>query len=63
MSLNQIKMKRIFCVLIPLILVYTINAQVVNPLICKADSANQMRWVDSVLNSLSLKERIAQLFM
>jgi len=56
-------MKRIFSVLIPLIFIHAINAQDVNPLICKADSANQMRWVDSVFNSLSLRERIAQLFM
>jgi len=56
-------MKRVFWVLFPLIITKTISAQHSNPLICKADSANQIRWVDSVFNSLSLRERIAQLFM
>lgn len=62
-SLNLFKMKRFFWVLIPLLFVQTINAQFVNPLICKADSVNQLRWVDSVFNRLSVRERIAQLFM
>ncbi|MBC7126245.1 MAG: glycosyl hydrolase, partial [Bacteroidales bacterium] len=56
-------MKRVFWVFFPLIFAQTISAQQSNPLISKADSASQMHWVDSVFHSLSLKERIAQLFM
>lgn len=56
-------MKRVFWVFFPLIFAQTISAQQSNPLISKADSASQMRWIDSVFNSLSLRERIAQLFM
>lgn len=56
-------MKRVFWVFFTLIFAQTISAQLSSPLISKADSINQMHWVDSVLNSLSLKERIAQLFM
>jgi beta-N-acetylhexosaminidase len=43
---------------------YTLQAQLTSnePLIAK-DSVAQMKWVDSVYNSLSPKERIGQLFM
>ena len=34
-----------------------------NPLIVKKDFPNQQKWVDSIYNSMSLQEKVGQLFM
>lgn len=56
-------MKRFFSFLFLLISYQIVYSQNINPLVCKTDSVQQAYWVDSVFNSLTLKERIAQLFM
>jgi len=56
-------MKHITLLAISLAVSQILYGQYGNPLVCKTDSVNQARWVDSVLNSLTQKERIAQLFM
>lgn len=38
-------------------------AQQINPLLVENDAANQERWVDSVYGTLSLQEKMGQLFM
>ena len=39
------------------------NSQQINPLIVLNDQENQKQWVDSVYNSMTLQEKIGQLFM
>ncbi|MDC7993494.1 glycoside hydrolase family 3 N-terminal domain-containing protein [Altibacter sp. HG106] len=40
-----------------------VSAQQINPLTVPEDLANQQRWVDSVYGTMSLQEKIGQLFM
>lgn len=56
-------MKRIVLLIIPLVYSLLLHGQYNNPLVSKTDSVNQVHWVDSVFSSLTLKERVAQLFM
>ncbi len=50
-----------FFLIFSLFSIFHLSAQI-NPLLAK-DKAKQEKWVDSVYNSLSTKEKIAQLFM
>jgi len=56
-------MRKLFLLLTLFLITFTIYAQETNnPLLAK-DAVGQTKWVDSVYNSLSLNEKIAQLYM
>ncbi len=46
-----------------LIFTLTIFSQQINPLLVENDLVNQKKWVDSIYNSMTLQEKIGQLFM
>ncbi len=55
-------MKKIIAPAFFLLLCFTISAQQINPLLVK-DYQVQKKWVDSVYGTLSLQEKVGQLFM
>lgn len=56
-------MKKYLLTSLLLLLFFSTIAQQVNPLIVKEDFENQKKWVDSLYGSLSLQEKVGQLFM
>ena len=54
-------MKRVFVIFSVLCYFNTLNSQTIDPLISE-DFINQNKWVDSIYSSLSLDEKIGQLF-
>ena len=54
-------MKRVFVIFSVLCYFNTLNSQTIDPLISE-DLINQNKWVDSIYSSLSLDEKIGQLF-
>ncbi len=56
-------MKKILLVFILLFSSTQIFSQERNPLIVKEDFQNQKKWVDSIYESMSLQEKVGQLFM
>lgn len=56
-------MKKLFVTSLLLFLINFGFAQQMNPLIVEKDQVNQIKWVDSIYNNMSLQEKIGQLFM
>lgn len=60
--MNIVMMKRKYSIILFFVTVLCSNAQSFDPLEC-ADAQMQKKWVDSLYNSLSLEQRVGQLFM
>jgi len=56
-------MKKLLITSLLLILFNLGFAQQINPLIVENDQVSQKKWVDSIYNSMSIQEKIGQLFM
>ncbi|HET8802936.1 MAG TPA: glycoside hydrolase family 3 N-terminal domain-containing protein, partial [Aequorivita sp.] len=56
-------MKKLLFVFAFVILCFPAFSQEKNPLILKNDFKNQKKWVDSIYNTMSLEEKMGQLFM
>lgn len=54
-------MKKIF-IIIAIAFIQTLQSQQIDPLLAK-DTENQKIWVDSIMNNMSIDEKIGQLFM
>ena len=56
-------MKKLFLILLVLFFSFTGISQQIYPLLVENDQLNQKKWVDSIYNSMTLKEKVGQLFM
>ena len=56
-------MKKLFLILSVLFFSFTGISQQIYPLLVENDQLNQKKWVDSIYNSMTLKEKVGQLFM
>ena len=56
-------MKKLFSILLVLFFSFTGISQQIYPLLVENDQLNQKKWVDSIYNSMTLKEKVGQLFM
>ena len=56
-------MKKLFSLGLIVCLFSPIRAQQVNPLLVQNELTEQKKWVDSIYDSMSLEERVGQLFM
>lgn len=56
-------MKKLSLALLLVLFISPIFAQQVNPLIVAEDLENQQKWVDSLYTSMTLEEKVGQLFM
>ncbi|MCF6306942.1 MAG: serine hydrolase [Flavobacteriaceae bacterium] len=56
-------MKKLIATSLLFLFYFSGSAQQINPLIVEKDQVNQKKWVDSIYNSMSLQEKIGQLFM
>lgn len=61
-KITKIRMKKNFTLFLVLLLTYSFSAQRLDPLLTK-DVGAQKVWVDSILNTMTLDEKIGQLFM
>ena len=56
-------MKKLYLILLVLFFSFTGISQQIYPLLVENDQLNQKKWVDSIYNSMTLKEKVGQLFM
>jgi len=56
-------MKKLYLILLILFFSFTGISQQIYPLLVENDQLNQKKWVDSIYNSMTLKEKVGQLFM
>ena len=56
-------MNKLFSILLVLFFSFTGISQQIYPLLVENDQLNQKKWVDSIYNSMTLKEKVGQLFM
>jgi beta-N-acetylhexosaminidase len=56
-------MKKLFLTSLVLFFSFTGISQQIYPLLVENDQLNQKKWVDSIYNSMTLKEKVGQLFM
>ena len=56
-------MNKLFSILLILFFSFTGISQQIYPLLVENDQLNQKKWVDSIYNSMTLKEKVGQLFM
>ncbi len=56
-------MKKLYLILLVLFFPFTGISQQIYPLLVENDQLNQKKWVDSIYNSMTLKEKVGQLFM
>jgi beta-glucosidase-like glycosyl hydrolase/CubicO group peptidase (beta-lactamase class C family) len=56
-------MKKLYLILLILFFSFTGISQQTYPLLVENDQLNQKKWVDSIYNSMTLKEKVGQLFM
>ena len=56
-------MKKLFSILLVLFFSFTGISQQIYPLLVENDQLNQKKWVDSIYNAMTLKEKVGQLFM
>ena len=56
-------MKKLYLILLVLFFSFTGISQQTYPLLVENDQLNQKKWVDSIYNSMTLKEKVGQLFM
>ena len=56
-------MKKLFITTLILFFFSFLSAQEFYPLLSEKDQTNQKKWVDSIYNSMSIHEKVGQLFM
>jgi beta-glucosidase-like glycosyl hydrolase/CubicO group peptidase (beta-lactamase class C family) len=56
-------MKKLFITILTLFFFNFLSAQEFYPLLLEKDQTNQKKWVDSIYNSMSIHEKVGQLFM
>ena len=56
-------MKKLFITTLILFFFSFLSAQELYPLLSEKDQTNQKKWVDSIYNSMSIQEKVGQLFM
>ncbi len=56
-------MKKLFITTLILFFFNFLSAQEFDPLLLEKDQTNQKKWVDSIYNSMSIHEKVGQLFM
>ena len=56
-------MKKLFITTLILFFFNFLSAQELYPLLSEKDQTNQKKWVDSIYNSMSIQEKVGQLFM
>ncbi len=56
-------MKKLIATSLIFFISFTVFSQQINPLLVKNDLENQQKWVDSIYSSMTLQEKIGQLFM
>lgn len=56
-------MKKLFITILTLFFFNFLSAQEFDPLLLEKDQTNQKKWVDSIYNSMSIHEKVGQLFM
>ena len=56
-------MKKLFITTLILFFFNFLSAQEFDPLLLEKDQTNQKKWVDSIYNSMSIQEKVGQLFM
>lgn len=56
-------MKKLFITTLILFFFNFLSAQEFYPLLLEKDQTNQKKWVDSIYNSMSIHEKVGQLFM